>query len=73
MCSKPQSKLERCTENVNVILDIFGGADGGVGFYKLKVRLEQMAQEVDDGKPRAEPILEHLEKTRQLFENLSKG
>lgn len=60
-------------EDLDMILDIFGGADGGVGYYKVMVRIESIAKAADEGDTQAMLILQQIEKTRNLFEFLSKN
>lgn len=60
-------------EDLDMILDIFGGADGGVGYYKVMVRIEKIAKDADAGDTNAQLILQQVEKTRLLFEFLSKN
>ena len=39
------------------LLDIFGGADGGVGFARLRIFLDDMARRADAGDEHAQQIM----------------
>lgn len=60
--------------DIDRILDIFGGADGGVGFARLKFSLEEIERkfhaDIDD--EAARQLLDILHKFRRLVDVLSK-
>lgn len=62
-------------QDVNVILDCFGGADGGVGFAHLIFRLddlEKVALEGGSDAPAAIQLIEVVARFRRLVDALSK-
>jgi hypothetical protein len=61
-------------DDINRILDIFGGADGGVGFARLKFSLEEIERkfhaDIDD--EAARQLIDIVHKFRRLVDVLSK-
>lgn len=61
-------------DDINRILDVFGGADGGVEFVYLKTNLEiieqRMLADIDD--EAAKQLIDILHKFRRLVDVLSK-
>jgi hypothetical protein len=61
-------------DDINRILDVFGGADGGVEFVKMKFGLEgieqKMLADIDD--EAAKQLIDIVHKFRRLVDVLSK-
>jgi hypothetical protein len=51
---------------IDAVLDIMGGADGGVGFIKLRAYIEQFEQQSAEGNKMAEEILLVVQRFNKL-------
>lgn len=61
----------KTNEDIVRLLDIFGGADGGADFIRLKNGLEKFAADADDGDANATQILDFVHKTTRFFDYLT--
>ncbi|QNO00008.1 hypothetical protein phiPsa267_054 [Pseudomonas phage phiPsa267] len=59
-------------EDVNAILDIFGGADGGVGFARMIFILDDYEKQALEGCPSAIQLIEVVSRFRRLVDLTSK-
>lgn len=55
-------------QDVNAILDIFGGADGGVGFARMIFILDDYEKQALAGCPSAQQLIEVVARFRRLVD-----
>jgi len=60
---RPQTK-----KSLDVILDVFGGADGGIQFAKFMALVETLDVKASQGNEDAALVLEVMERFRRLVE-----
>ena len=58
-------------KDIDRLLNIFGGADGGGDFVRLKAGLAKFAADADNGDVNAREILNFVHKTTRFFDYLT--
>jgi hypothetical protein len=55
-------------ETIDYIMDIFAGADGGIGFVNLLALLREVEQQLEEGEQEAAEILQVIYRFKRLLE-----
>lgn len=63
---------DKLQTSINNILDCFGGADGGVGFARLKILVEQLEKQADAGDDNAERVIQVVHQFSRLIDVANK-